>query len=601
MLNRKLKVVMANPKLKLFFQVRFHFVYIIALWLLLTGINITKAYHIDDSFHLEAAEYIGQHPLKPMSGSINWDQSPTQLYKGNQPPIFFYLIYVHQLLFGNSEISLHLLLSVFTFLSLIYFYKLTEIINVKSPLTILTIFAFCPAFIVNQNLMMDIPILALSLSIMYYLLKGQLSDNIKYYLISVILLTIGLLIKYTLLPLFFVITITILLTKSYKKCIILVIPLIALLFWSIWNFIEFGFIHILSIIDRRKSELEIITMLDYVKNIFGFIVTLGAIATFTATFIYNILPKKVTRYFIILVFILLIISVALVYSKIIEEAKFNFLLKNFFLINGFILILLILNQALKSFFRKKYEYFGTPYFVIITYLLSVSVFIVLFAPFNATRHTLLLLPFILLFGHRQFESTRGIINNFTITISILLGILLGISDWIFADFYRKNVNSINTRENRVWSVGHWGWQWYSKKAGMLIYSKNNDFNIRKNDLVVFPKNIHKQHLSEDIRLDPVRFITEAPTFFTFFSGKIYASMYSSTFDNPPWSLSSAAIDTIFIYKVRQEIGIDEVVNRIRSDEIWLNNIKNKSIENYIPIDSMLIIEARLFIEQKRKD
>jgi hypothetical protein len=92
-------------------------------------------------------------------------------------------------------------------------------------------------------------------------------------------------------------------------------------------------------------------MLDYVKNIFGFIVTLGAIATFTATFIYNILPKKVTRYFIILVFILLIISVALVYSKIIEEAKFNFLLKYFFLINGFILILLILNQALKSFFR----------------------------------------------------------------------------------------------------------------------------------------------------------------------------------------------------------------------------------------------------------
>ena len=342
-------------------------------------------------------------------------------------------------------------------------------------------------------------------------------------------------------------------------------------------------------------------MKNFIKNIFGIIGTLGAISTFTATFIYNILPKKVTRYFIILVFILLIISVALVYSKIVEEAKFNFLLKYFFLINGFILILLILNQAINSFFRKKYEYFGTPYFVIITYLLSVSVFIVLLAPFNATRHTLLLLPFILLFGHRQFESTRGMINNFTITISIILGILLGISDWIFADFYRKNVNSINTRENRVWSVGHWGWQWYSKKAGMLIYSKNNDFNMRKNDLVVFPKNIHKQHLSEDIQLDPVRFITEAPTFFTFFSGKIYASMYSSTFDNPSWSLSSAAIDTIFIYKVRQEIGIDEVVNRIRSDEIWLNNIKNKSIKSNTPIDSMLIIEARLFIEQKRKD
>lgn len=577
--------------MKIFKQLRFSIAYVVILWLILTGININKAFHIDDTFHLEAAKWIGQHPLKPMSGSINWGNSPTPMYEYNQPPLFFYLIYVHQFLFGNSEISLHLLLSVFTFLALLFFFKLTKLLNVKSPVTILTIFAFCPAFVVNQNLMTDIPILALSIGIIYYLLKGQKLDNVKYYLFSVILLTVGLLIKYSLLPVFFVILITILASKSPKKSIVLFIPLIALVLWSVWNFVEFGSIHIIS---RPKSGFDI-------GKILAFGSTLGAISTFTAIYIYNIIPKKETRFLIILVFILFLFFVPIVYSNLIEESRFNRLLSYSFLINGFVLISLIVYQAINSFFDKKYDYFKTPYFVIFTYIVGVSTFLALFAPFSATRHVLLLIPFILLFGHKQFETTRGIINKFVVTISIILGTLLGISDWIYADFYRKNVDYINIPDTRVWSLGHWGWQWYSKNAGMLFYSKNDEFNVRNGDLIVFPKNIDKQQLSKDIQLDTVRFITQSPTFFTFFSGKNFASMYNSFVKKPAWSLSRAPIDTIFICEVKQEIGIDEVVNRIRLDESWLNDIKIKSIKRNLPIDSMLILDAKWFIEQKRKE
>ena len=63
--------------------------YIFILWLILTGININKAFTIDDTYHLEAANLIAQNPLKPMSGFINWGDSPTQLFYGNQPPLFF--------------------------------------------------------------------------------------------------------------------------------------------------------------------------------------------------------------------------------------------------------------------------------------------------------------------------------------------------------------------------------------------------------------------------------------------------------------------------------------------------------------------------------
>lgn len=576
--------------MKIYKQLRYSIAYIFFLWIILTAINIDKAYHIDDTFHLEASEYIGQHPLKPMSGFINWGNSPTPMYEHNQPPLFFYLICIYQKFFGNSEIALHLLLSIFTFLALLYFYKLTIFLNVKSPFLILTIFAFCPAFVVNQNLMTDIPILALSLCIMYYLLKGQSVGSLKYYLVSAIILTVGLLIKYSLLPLFFVILLTILSTRSYKKGIVLFIPLITLFLWSLWNFIEFGSVHIIS---RPKTEFNI-------KNIVSFSGTLGAISIFTVVYIYNLIPKKLTRFLIIFVFVLFLFFVPIVYLNIIEESKFNIVLNYIFIVNGFILIALIIYQIIKSFKNEKYEYLKTSFFPIAIYIIGVSAFIALFAPFNATRHVLLLIPFILLFGHNQFEKTQGMINNFVIVASIILSGALGISDWIYADFYRKNIENITITNNKVWSLGHWGWQWYSKKAGMLVFSQENELNVRNGDIVVFPKDISKQKINKDIQLDTIRFITEPPTFFTFFSGKNFASMYNSYFNKPAWSLSKVSIDTIFICKIKKEIGIEEIVNRIRLDKSWLNIIRNKAINRNITLDSMLILDANWIINEKRK-
>ncbi len=575
--------------MKVFKPIHISVLYLFLLWIALTGINIKKAFHIDDTFHLEAAENIGKNLLKPMSGFINWEDSPTPMYEHNQPPLFFYIIYIQQLIFGTSELSMHLLLSVFTFVCLLFFLKLTKLLHVKSPLTILTLFAFCPAFVVNQNLMTDIPILAMALVSIYFLLKGQKTDDLRYYLFSVVFLSVGLLIKYTLLPLFFVVLIAIVTSKKPKKAIVLCIPLSILLLWSIWNYLEYGAIHIIS---RPRSKFNI-------YNVLAFFSTLGAISTFTAIYMYNVFPKRFTRFAIVLFCILLILCVPLVYLDFIEASKFNRLLNKFFLYNGILLLVLCLCGALKSFIEKKYDYLKTPKFIIITYILGFSAFIALFAPFNATRHVLLLIPFLLLIGHEQFEKTRGLINVLVLTISIIVGILLGVSDWIYADFYRKNVPAIKTSNSKVWSLGHWGWQWYSKNSGMSFYAKNNEFNVRKGDLIVIPKDISKQKLSIEIELDTLRFITEPQTFFTFFSGKKFASMYNSFVSKPAWSLSKDPIDTIFICQVKKEIGVKDVINRIKMDKNRMKIIRKKSLENNKYIDSILVLEAKSAIAQQR--
>jgi len=571
---------------------------VVLFWILLTAININKAYHIDDTFHLEAAESIKQHPLKPMSGSINWRNSPTPMFEYNQPPLFFYIIAFAQIILGDSEISMHLLLSIFTFLSLYFFNKLSEFLHVKQKKTLLTIFAFCPAFIINQNLMTDVPILALSLGIIYYLLKGQEEGTFKNYIISATLLCAGLLIKYSLLPVLLVVFISILLSGDYKKIVVLFIPLTGLVLWSIWNIIEFDSIHILG---RSKPEFNINKLYSFMKKLYSFMGILGSMATFSFVFFYSLYQKKITQYLIILGFFVFILSAFLVYYSFINETNFTRYINYFFTCNGLLLMLLIVRNVIKSLFIEKQDYFKSNNFTFALFILGISAFIILFSPFNATRHVLLIIPFILLFGHKLFETSHGTINNLVLCATISLGILLGISDWVYADFYRKSAKEIVIADKTVWSLGHWGWQWYSRKNGMIIYSKDNEVNVRNGDIIVYPKDVSKQKISPYIDLETINYISQESNFFTFFSGKNYASMYISSVYKPAWTLSNSPIDTIVVSKVKKEIGVSDIIDRINSDDKLLNSVRNKAINRGVSLDSMLILDAEWIISQKRNE
>lgn len=86
-------------------------------WLFVTAFNLTKAYHIDDTAHLETARAIQNDPLHPMSQTVNWIDTAEPIHKLNQPHLFFYLIALVVFLFGESEVILHLLLAIFSLLA----------------------------------------------------------------------------------------------------------------------------------------------------------------------------------------------------------------------------------------------------------------------------------------------------------------------------------------------------------------------------------------------------------------------------------------------------------------------------------------------------
>ncbi|WP_114793275.1 hypothetical protein U0035_01640 [Niabella yanshanensis] len=94
-------------------------VIITLIWLFLTAINIGKAFHMDDGFHLEAAQHIARDPLHPMSGMIRWhNYEPEPMYKANQPPLLFYMIAGLSTVFRFSEVAMRVLIPICSFLTL---------------------------------------------------------------------------------------------------------------------------------------------------------------------------------------------------------------------------------------------------------------------------------------------------------------------------------------------------------------------------------------------------------------------------------------------------------------------------------------------------
>lgn len=515
------------------------FFLIATLWIVLTAININKAFHIDDTFHLKAAEYIIDHPSSPMSGVVNWGENPSPLYTHNQPPLFFYLIAIFIKIFGKNEIGLHLLVSIFTYLVLYWFHRITELLDLKHKKLMLLVFSFCPALIINQNLMVDIPILAMLLGSLYFILKARKNDTLKNHLLAAILLSLGLLIKYTLLPILLVFILNFLITGKLKRLWIIIIPVLSLVLWSYWNYKEFGEIHL---INRPKSSFQSV-------RIYEFIACLGALSTFLPTFLYGTFPNKTVKYILFTFFISYSTLSIFKFFSLVEFPYYGDL-NNTFLATGAIIILTMLILQAKTIFREKINFIYSDKSLILLSTISLMFFIIFFSPFIATRHILLIIPLLIILGNDFFEKADKYINTLSLAATISLGLILSISDWKYADFYRETARTIkiNTKQN-IWSVGHWGWQWYSEKAGMKIYAKDDIEAINIGDYFVFPKDVHKQEINESIKIQIVNKLSSPPSFFTFFSVHHFASMYKSEYNRPPWRLSDRTIDTIIIAKV----------------------------------------------------
>ena len=183
----------------------------------------------------------------------------------------------------------------------------------------------------------------------------------------------------------------------------------------------------------------------------------------------------------------------------------------------------------------------------------------------------------------------------------MLGIVLGISDLCYANYYRDMARSEDVQGGKTtWTVGHWGWQWYAEQVGMRSFGTTTS-RIANGDLLIMPMNIDRQRLELpfDVDLHVVDKRWRGSDARTFVSVKNFASLYNSSVTKPVWNFSRLPIDTIYVYRIDigREAAIRKAVRAILSDKDWSRIVREKARSANVPVDTMLRRDAIFVLAQ----
>ena len=517
--------------------------WLLIFWLFATYWNIDKAFHIDDTGHLVIAQWIEQNPLHPMSGLVNWSGKLEPISTLNQPHLYFYLMAGWAHLFGYSEVAVHSLMALFTLWAIVAFYRLAKLIEPAHAIYVTALFSMSSAFVVGQNSMVDIPLLAVWMEFYHALLNPRHGDKKKYAIASV-LCAVALLIKYTSVVLVPAIVVHVFMTRRYKNAGWILLPLAILLLWSGFNFYDYGGIHIA---DRPRVAR---TSLTYWTHCVTWVVSIGAMLPFAILGFYAEL-KKTPRIFAKIIYGILCLATLLSPAVVLLSAIENVALINPALFSSFVLsgigVLYISCQAVKTQALENGK--KSTQWLLCYWLGSSFVFIVALAPFMAIRHALLAMPAVLLLIYPQVTRTPNIVRLYWVAVALTLfnTSLLAKADSWYAGIYKTNAAAVAQylgSDTPIWFVGHWGWQWYAQQSGMK-HLASNSHRPNVGDYLIVPLNVIGGDVPEYLDLVELQTVkVERERWF-----QHYASINFYVSPGLPWGYSNGAIETFKLYRI----------------------------------------------------
>jgi hypothetical protein len=518
-------------------------VWLLIFWLFATYWNIDKAFHVDDAGHLAIAQWIEQNPLHPMGGLVNWSGIFEPISKLNQPHLYFYLMAGWGHLFGYSEIAMHSLLALFTLWAIIAFYRLAKLVEPSHAIHVTALFSLSSAFVVGQNSMVDVPLIAVWMEFYHALLNPKYGDKKKYAIAS-ILCAAALLIKYTSLVLIPAMVLQAVLAKKYKSAGWILVPVATLVLWSAFNVYDYGGIHIL---DRPRSSK---TLLTYAAYALAWIMTIGAMLPFAVLGFYaklkespGIFEKTILGGFCA--------ASLLAPAVILLSAATNFAAVNPVLLAAFILsgvgVLCICYQTVKAAAIGSGP--SSTQYLLLYWISSSFIFIVFFAPFVATRHVMLAMPAVLLLIYPQVVKASNMAKLYWISVALTLfnTTLLAKADSWYAGIYKTNAIAIAQylpSDTPTWFVGHWGWQWYAQQSGMKHLAANSP-RPNVGDHLVVPLNVVGGDVPRYLEVVELKTIKIAREHWF----QRYAGIDFYVSPDLPWSYSVGAMEAFKLYRI----------------------------------------------------
>jgi len=526
------------------------------IWLAVTAYNLFKPYHMDDTADLEIARWIAAHPLHPMSGTLNWGGSDEPIYRTNQPHLYFYLLAMWGSLFGYGEATMHALQALFSLAAILLFYRIARRLVPANALWLTGMLAIGPSFAIEQNLMVDVPLLSLWLLFFDALILGADADargQRRRFLVAASACAAALLVKYSSLLLFPILAVVIVYERRWRFSWALLVPPAAVAAWSLFNYLDYGGIHIIQRLGGRELGLYFSFRLSV-----AWTMTLGAITPFGLILIVRLLAplRRWGPAIYAAAALLFMLFVAAVATGRLDEVLADRVLRATFLANAGAMILVVAIALVRWLADQRMPFPPNPanarLLILLLWIAGHLSFYSLFAPFMAVRHLLLVLPAVLLVGALLWPARLLRADAaFGLAASLTLSVVLGWSDWRFAAFFRDEATMIRATlpaDAHLWFVGHWGWQWYAARAGLRQVDVERP-ELASGDFLVVPRDVIHQSIRDQPRMTFFRSDSKPLGLGDIFCTAKPATFYATLFDDGPWQLTHSCTNIIDIYRV----------------------------------------------------
>lgn len=457
-----------------------------------------KAFNVDDTLFIKAAEQILVTPLDFYGGEFNWYGDIAPHYEINKnPPFVSYMIAAVASVFGFNEIALHIFFFLPLALSAIGIYLLGHQFNTDPVLT--TILAtLTPVFLVHgTNLMSDSTMLMFWIWGLVFWMNGIRSNGPKWFFFAGISITFGILTKYTcifLLPLMIFSGVW-----QYRKpglwLVAVFIPLVTMFGFEYYTHMLYGkglFTEAFIYANDRAPK----TIVNYIDNTLTGISFLGGcfpIALLLTPWTGGRLLRLASSIFAtgaitVIIFHLITSSYYINANEVFFDINLIIQLCAFSLA-GIFLVMACLQESSKGFNHDS--------IFLLLWFFGILVFVCYLNWTINARSIILLVPVVGLLLTRRFKEWGVEHRKYTSAVLYSMIVLAGLvtvtttyADYVWANTARLAAKEITSKYNNIgamWFQGHWGFQYYMENSGARLADTTKD-DIQSGDFLIIPLN-----------------------------------------------------------------------------------------------------------------
>jgi hypothetical protein len=467
---------------------------------------------------------------------------------------------------GESELQLHAVMAAITLGAILAFVALAKRVAPRAPLFAAALLFLGPGFLPGQNLMMDVP--ALALWIAFFWAVDHAGDGGRgaaaAYAAAGAAAGAACLVKYTSLVLLPLLVLVIVWRREWRALWAVLIPVAALAAWTGLNLADFGAPHLLGRPTSGAGEARF--LVGSVEWLAG----LGAVAPFTVLWLGRPLLGRSGLIALATSAASAVACWALLPAPPPPGFADSRLLFTAMTANGVFCAVMALARAggdLERGFardsgpaeRRRAERVG----LLVLWWGAALAFVVLFAPALAVRHVMLALPALVLLACADPTlSLRPARRAVALACTAALGAGLAAADYLQASVYRDaapRIAQLYRGDGTLWYLGHWGWQWYAEKAGMKPYDHQRAV-LAKGDHVVIPAGVALQLLGREDHARMHRIgeieVPAPPWAWLRPSGSWPLGGYYLYYVRdgkvcPPWRLSRAPLERFVVFSVAE--------------------------------------------------